>query len=198
MGTARVTSKLDGSTKSDKTHLSGIWVECTKYTHSLEHFPLHLNPNLIAHQKLSKDAKQLRKLNEWVDHTPRMRTDLTKGAECRFFLLVRRLWVLQCVDKQWEDLADEGDEVLARYAPQQTNALNHMSGYDGLGIFGFGKEDVEEGVGVWFDQAVGGRKQGSEHLSGYDPSLSIVLLVFVPVRPKSDWDAHIRTILQLS
>ena len=43
-----------------------------------------------------------------------------------------------------------------------------------------------------FDQAVSGRKKGSEHLSGHDPSLSIVLccdsrLVLVPVRPKSDW-----------
>jgi len=131
-----------------------------------------------------------------------MRTDLTESAERCFFLLVRRLWVLQCVDEQWEDLVDEGDEVFARYASQQPNALNHVSGYDGLGISCFGKEDIDEGVRIWFDQAVGRRKKGSEHLSGHDPSLSIVLcsdsrLVLVPVQPKSDRYAHIRTILQL-
>jgi len=119
-----------------------------------------------------------------------MRTDLTKSAERCFFLLAGRLWVLQCVDKQWEDLVDEGDELFARYASQQPNALDHGSGYDGLGISGFGKEDVDEGVCIWFDQAVSGREKGSEHLRGHDPSLPIVCdsrLVLVPVRPKSDW-----------
>jgi len=51
-----------------------------------------------------------------------------------------------------------------------------MSRYDWLGVFGLRKEDVEEGVRVWFDKAVGGRKEGSEHLGGYDPSLSIRIM----------------------
>jgi len=85
--------------------------------------------------------------------------------------------VLQCVNEQCVDLIDEGDEVFARYASQQPNALNHVSGYDGLGISGFGKEDVDEGVRIWFDQAIGGRKKGGEHLSGHGPSLSIVYCV---------------------
>jgi len=74
-----------------------------------------------------RGAEPLRILDEGVDHTPRMRTDLTESTERCFFLLVRRLWVLQCVDEQWEDLVDEGDEVFARYASQQPNALNHVS-----------------------------------------------------------------------
>jgi len=103
-----------------------------------------------------------------------MCTDLTKSAERCFFLLVRRLWVLKCVDEQWEDLVDEGNEVFARYASQQPNALNNVLEYDRLGFSGFGKEDVDEGVCIWFDQAVSGRKKGGEHVSGHDPSLSIV------------------------
>ena len=105
-----------------------------------------------------------------------MRTDLTKSAECSFFLLVRCLWILQSADEQWENLAYERDEIFTRYAPQQTNAFDHMSRYDWLGVFSLRKEDVEEGVRVWFDQAVGGRKEGSEHLGGYDPSLSIRIM----------------------
>jgi len=70
-----------------------------------------------------RGAEQLRILNERVDHTPRMRTDLTESAERCFFLLVQRLWVLQCVDEQWEDLVDERDEVFARYASQQRSPM---------------------------------------------------------------------------
>ena len=41
--------------------------------------------------------------------------------------------VLKCVDEQWENLVDVRDEVFVRHASQQPNALNYVSGYDGLG-----------------------------------------------------------------
>ena len=108
-----------------------------------------------------------------------MRTDLAERAERRFLLLVRCLWVLERADEQGENLADKGDEVLARDAPQQPNAFDHVSGYDGLRVFGLGEEDVEEGVRVWLDEAVGGRKKRREHLSSHDSPLPAVLLLAV-------------------
>jgi hypothetical protein len=158
------------------THLSGVWIEGTKNAHSLQHFPLHFDPDFIGHQKLSKNSKQLGVLDERLDHAPRMRTNLAERAECGLLLLVRCLWVLQRADEQREDLADEGNEVFAGYAPEQTNAFDHVSRHHGLGIFDFGKEDIEEGVDVWFDKTVGGRKERSEHLSSYNPPLSVALL----------------------
>ena len=141
---------------SATTNLACIRIECTQDTHRLQHLALHLNPDLLADQKLAKHAKQLGVLHERVDDAPRVRADLAERAERRLLLLVRRLRVLERADEQREDLADERDEVLARDAPQQADALDHVPGDDRLRVSGFGEEDVEERVRVGLDEAVGG------------------------------------------
>ena len=45
-------------------------------------------------------------------------------------------------------------------------AFDHVPGYEGLGVSHLAGEDIEEGVGVWFDKVVGGRNKVGEKLSG--------------------------------
>ena len=104
---------------------------------------LHINPNLLGNQGLSENAKGLQAQSEDVGHAPGMRADLAEPAECRLFLLSRRLWVLQSAEKQREDFAEKGRRS-SPTAPPRSPTLSIMC--RGLGVSHLAGEDVQEGV----------------------------------------------------
>ena len=55
--------------------LAGIWTECTKNTHRVQHLAFHLNRNLLADEKLGEVAKLLWVLDERIDHAPSTRAE---------------------------------------------------------------------------------------------------------------------------